>query len=348
MGILIEGFDTYAPGTGFTLGPTTMQGGGWVMGGDLQNVGHVGAAYSRFGTGQGMRQTDSTGGGNTRYLSRSDLAHADFAFSMAVNFLQQNGYIGLCDSAGARQITVSPAASNAVTLFGNNTTLFTSASNTAIFGDWHTYRIIGKVDPSAGWLDFYIDSNLVYQVSGVDTRTTTLSNVSGFISNSTNNQTPFYADDMVLLTGADAAGGIPECRVSSLLPTSDGGTLNLTPSTGSDHYAMVDDLPLSLSDYLYGTADGELDLLNLADLSFTPEQIIGVQARMLAAKTDIGSRLVNLGVRSGGVDYDGADLSVSTAPMQLVRGLVLNPNTGLPWDKTSVDALQLYPKIIIP
>lgn len=59
-------------------------------------------------------------------------------------------------------------------------------------------------------------------------------------------------DDVYLAheTGGFTALTFPNLKMETLKPTSDGGTLELTPSTGSSHFAVVDEDPPDTADYL--------------------------------------------------------------------------------------------------
>ncbi len=124
-----------------------------------------------------------------------------------------------------------------------------------------------------------------------------------------------YFDDEYLTT-------VPERRIETLRPNGDGGTLDLIPSTGTSHFAVVDEELVDTADFLSGSLPGELSELTLSNLSVVPTVIDGVQAAGFAFKTDAATRQVNYGVRSNGNDALGPTTSCSTLTAML-RGMQL-------------------------
>ena len=81
---------------------------------------------------------------------------------------------------------------------------------------------------------------------------------------------------------------VPERRVETLYPNADGATLGLTPSTGTDHFALIDEAQMDASDYLAGSTVGQMDEFQLTDLSNIPRSIDGVKVVGYARKRRCG------------------------------------------------------------
>ena len=153
-------------------------------------------------------------------------------------------------------------------------------------------------------------------------------------------------DDLVVVD-TDAAY-LPDLRIDQLRPNSDGGTLGLVPSTGSDHYAVVDEAQVTTADYLQGSTVGDYDLLGLPNLSVTPASILGVNLVGFADKTDVTARSWNMGLDSGGTVSNGDDLALATAAASYYHRLLqTDPNTAAAWLKAGVDGLQLRPRVAV-
>ena len=76
-----------------------------------------------------------------------------------------------------------------------------------------------------------------------------------------------------------------ESRVAVLYPSADTAHADWTPSTGTDHYALVDETTVnSDTDYVASGTVGDLDLYEVGDLPFTPESIHAVQVTTCARK----------------------------------------------------------------
>jgi hypothetical protein len=109
----------------------------------------------------------------------------------------------------------------------------------------------------------------------------------------------------------------------------------------------VDEAQVSTTDYLSGTSVGDLDLLGVEDLSVIPGTILGLKAVGFGAKTDAASRSWNLGIESGGTVVNGSDLSLTTDPSYYEHDLETDPDTGVEWTQSGVNAAQLQPRVAV-
>jgi hypothetical protein len=213
--------------------------------------------------------------------------------------------------------------------------------------DWRSFQLRGQIDSSAGWFELRIDDVLVLSGTGVNTGTGTIDRVSLFAGNNGNNVALYglIYDDIVIED--DNSAFLPPLRIDGLPPVSDGGTLNLVPSTGTSHYAVVDESAVTTADYLSGSAVGELDLLGVANMTVAPSRILGLNLVGYAAKTDVTARAWNLGLKSGGTTSNGPDLGLTTSVGYFHRMLETDPATAAEWLKSGVDAVELQPRIAV-
>ena len=119
------------------------------------------------------------------------------------------------------------------------------------------------------------------------------------------------------------------------------------PSTGTSHFALVDEALASRTDYLSGSTVGELDLLGLTNLAATPLSIQEVNVIGYASKTDATLRSYALGVKSGATTSDGSNIALSSSGGRAERPLAVDPNTGSAWTAAAVNALELQPKVTV-
>jgi hypothetical protein len=206
------------------------------------------------------------------------------------------------------------------------------------------------IHPSAGFLNFIIDNNPAVSLTGLNTQAlgddllTHVQLMSSQVSGSGVGIHTLF-DDIVIED--DNSVHLPECRIQQLRPNADGSTLDLVPSTGVNHYAVVDEAQVSTTDYLSGTSVGDLDLLGVEDLSVIPGTILGLKAVGFGAKTDAASRSWNLGIESGGTVVNGSDLSLTTDPSYYEHDLETDPDTGVEWTQSGVNAAQLQPRVAV-
>lgn len=335
MNPVIESFDHYN-GTGATTGLAAR----WSS--SITGTNQTTIISGRFAEQAARFNTGGSFSTSVYWLSFEDDISA-FSMSIALRFTgyTANTYCGF-GNAASPQFFIRQIDSNRVALYRGSTTLWTS-DPVYPQGVWHTYRLKGVVHNSTGELHLMIDNDLVYTQTGIDTTNLATSYINSLICSS--NGTMLDVDDFVLID--DDTDFLPECRIQTLAPNADGSNLDLVPSTGTDHYAVVDELPVGTSDYLSGSVAGEYDLLELPDLGVVPTTIVGVNLVGFARKTDAASRAWNLGIQSGATDDLGVDLSLTSDVQYYSRMLPTDPNTGLEWEAADIGAAKLMPRVAV-
>lgn len=164
--------------------------------------------------------------------------------------------------------------------------------------------------------------------------------------------TTFFDDVYV----CDTSGAAPRntflgpVKVETLYPQTDavaaGSNAGLTPSTGTDHGALVDEATPNITDYNSSPTVGVKDTYNYPALTLTGA-ILGVQTNLYVQKSDAVARQVCAVVRSGSTDYDGANVSPLTTFAYFSEVRPLNPNTGLAWTAADIAALQVGMKVTL-
>jgi hypothetical protein len=211
---------------------------------------------------------------------------------------------------------------------------------------WHFIEIECVGSDTIGRVTVYVDNVQKVNLTGLDTANgTTLMNGFAFGNPGTGTYgSPPQIDDLHFL---DVATRIGERRNETLYAVSDGGTLLLVPSTGVNHFAVVDETLVASSDYLSGSAVGDLDLLGLGNLSSTPASIDSLNVISYAQKTDATARAINNGIKSGATSSNGADLSLAVGFARRERYLFVDPDTGIAWTPGAVNALELQPRVAV-
>ncbi len=222
--------------------------------------------------------------------------------------------------------------------------LYTSAAIYTNPNEFHSFSLKGNIHASTGAVDLAIDGVQVFTGSSLNTGTGTIDRVA-FAQGNADAGAGVIADDLVVENTNSAY--LPDLRIDPLPPNSDGGTLNWVPSTGSDHYAVVDEMPMNTTDYLQGSTVGDIDLLGLPNLASTPNSILGVNLVGFANKSDVTARSWNLGVQSGATSSNGSDEALGTSVEYFHRLLETDPNTAAAWAAAGVNALQLRPRVAV-
>ena len=102
-----------------------------------------------------------------------------------------------------------------------------------------------------------------------------------------------------------------------------------------------------LASYLYDANVNDADWYNIAPLGTTPTSIIAVVTRGFMRRSDAGARSAAIRLNSGGNIYPCSTLSLSqTVWTWSYRMDLTNPATGLPWQPSEVDAVQIGPLVV--
>jgi hypothetical protein len=155
----------------------------------------------------------------------------------------------------------------------------------------------------------------------------------------------FYVCDQSGSIRNDFLGPI---RIETLMAQAGNGTnVGLTPSFGTDHGALVDEVPPNANDYNGSAVVGAKDTYNLPSVQLTGG-ILGVQVNLHAAKSDVGLRKICAVVRTGALDYDGGDKTLLTTYTYASEVWAQKPG-GPPtdWTATDVNALEAGMKVTV-
>ena len=155
-----------------------------------------------------------------------------------------------------------------------------------------------------------------------------------------------YLDDIAI---NDTSGSVDNSwcgdgHVIALVPDGVGDASELTPSSGSVNYLMVDATPYNTTDYVESSTPDAKDLYNLASSGLVSGShiISRVFAEVIALDTTTGSGAIATVFQSGSSVVEETSQNLSTA-YGSYKGTdnYLNPATGLAWTVDELDALQV-------
>ena len=320
------------------------------MGGSYSDAGFSSyGAAGRFG-GRACGVLGSSGTG-LRQLASQDRYSAGIAVNTGPSLIQAGLLLFAEGTATKAAMTLHARLDITSTgrvrlLHGATSAVLVQTADAVIVPDaWH-YICCGLIiHDTTGEAFISVDGAAAVTASGLDTRNGGTGNITQIGVGGTGGGDQCTVDDFYIEDTYDTA--LPERRVETLYPNADGATLNLTPSTGVNHYAVVDEASVSTADYLSGSTAGDIDLLGLTTLSYTPDAIDGVLARVVMAKTDAASREASIGIKSGATTDDGPTVTLSATPLHYSGDRhIVDPNTAAAWTKAAIDALQLQPKVV--
>ena len=151
-------------------------------------------------------------------------------------------------------------------------------------------------------------------------------------------------DDFYILdtTGSVNNDQIGDCRVDVLRPTTEASYSDLTPSSGVDNSAMVDDAtPDGDSTYNSSSAVGAKDTYGYEPLTdIGGSEIFGVQLNMVVRKDSSGTRKVRAVARPASTNYFGGSQDLNTSYLNQREIWEQNPETAAEWAETEINSSQ--------
>jgi hypothetical protein len=195
---------------------------------------------------------------------------------------------------------------------------------------------------TAGTVDLRLNGTSVLSLTGLNTR-----NTANAFANSVrlgqygSSQSNSYFDDFYICDTSGTLNNnfLGDVRIDTLFPNADGSNSQFTPSTGTAHFACVDEtLPLT-SDFVSASTIGFKDSYALTDLTGAAT-VLAVQVSNLAYKDDAGFRQGANLIRSGSTEAQGATVTLSTTTLYTVSVHETDPATSAAWTQTAVNAME--------
>lgn len=258
-----------------------------------------------------------------------------FAFSISSILSTANYRILSIMNSSTHQIGLYMNTDGSLSVSRNTSVLYTTSP--VILNPNVRYRIeLGfSISGSTGTLRLKVNNVELFNLTSQDTRNgidnfnaVQFGNLAGVTD---------YFDDILVDTDKTAFRGdfYGEC----LVPTSDVSGYS-TPSTGSNRWAVVDELPSSLTDYTSFPNTGT-DRYGLSNLSSSPAAIYGVLVRWIAQKNDTQDCVMRSLLYSGTGTYTGSGNVITVGYLDYQDIVEVDPNTSSSWTASSINALEL-------
>ena len=129
-------------------------------------------------------------------------------------------------------------------------------------------------------------------------------------------------------------------RIVCVLPSTGNGTNTAwTPSTGTDHGALVDDASPNTSDYVTSSSAGAVDSYNFPAVGVAGT-VAGVQQSLYCKAEVAGVRLLKPQSVIGGISYDGTGALLPADWTYLTEFYPTSPATATAWTVAEIDAAE--------
>jgi hypothetical protein len=117
--------------------------------------------------------------------------------------------------------------------------------------------------------------------------------------------------------------------------------LNITPTSGVNAPLVADITQDGSNTYVASSTNGQSDLYALGPPSALPASVIAVTTRVLAKKSDAGTRALKLQLKSGSTLAQGPSTTLGNTWGYLTRTDLVDPDTGAAWTPSAVNNLLI-------
>lgn len=298
---------------------------------------------------------------STSYVYKSGLSNAvtrvvGFRYRLSSSPSENRSICTISDgvptTAGNCQVSLGVQTDLTLAVYRNRalgstggTQLGSNSSNSLSASTNYYIELVVTVDNSAGTVEVYVNGSKTgwIDLTGQDTQQTAnaYSNAFGLACSANGNNQ--YVDDVYTLTGSGSAPTtrLGDSKVLASLPAIGNGSQTAwTPSTGSDHGAMVDDTtPDSDTTYNEGAAASDVDTYVGTALGGSGT-VHGLVLRNFLKKTDAGTCDTRNVVRIGSTNYYGSVENLSTSYLYYNTLYTTSPATSAAWSVSEIDAMQ--------
>jgi hypothetical protein len=292
-----------------------------------------------------------------RKVCRASLATQGLAFALWLDELPaDNNAIGVQfrDFANAAQVTIFIQSAGAVSAYrgeANGTLLGNSAVGVLVPDAWNHIEMKVTIHDTNGAVEVRINEVTRLNITGVDTKNTSLTEISQFVIGDLNGDAvmgaDWYVDDLVPWdTDATDPNNtvvdwIGDCKVGPAFPISDTAQADWSKSTGVSGYPLISELPVNDADYIFTATDGDKSDFNLTPLPGNVAEIIGYCALPRLLKTDAGTVLVAAKFKVGTDISPNAETAATTIETYWPFVSTVDPSTGAPYSNTTIPQLRL-------
>jgi hypothetical protein len=232
------------------------------------------------------------------------------------------------------------------------TLLLTSHAGAFYYDEWFFLEIRGVIDTTAGICQVRVNTVTVLSLVTANTRNANC--LSTFDAVAWGNSIIGFAnafkvsiDDHYFLDadGTENNGFLGNVRIKCQLPVSNGDNIDFTAVGAASNWQGARNILMSDSIYDYSPNIGDYDLYDMDPILNAP-LVHGIQTRMGLRQDDATQRVAHSIIKTGGVEFEGTvDHYLNQSYTYYFDIWELNPDTGVGWTGTEVNALQAGPKV---
>lgn len=247
--------------------------------------------------------------------------------------------------SGTRHLALRMNSDATISVLRDSTVLATSTQALPT-GAYQYLEFKATVSDTAGSYELRVNGQTWLSASGIDTQASAAAVINQLLLGQwappTGSGTIYY-DDVYICDDQGATNNdfLGDVKIEAIYPTADGANTGLTPLSGTDHFAMVNQNPPD-GDTTYNSSAtlGAKDTYGFSDIPVNGDSILGVQVLADCRKENAGARGVKLLTRPGTTDHESPVGPVSVDYGYQSHLWETNPDTGAAWTEGEVNAAE--------
>jgi hypothetical protein len=248
----------------------------------------------------------------------------------------------LINSDGTFTVSNGPIGFNPGTALGS-----TNPSVAVTVGRYYYIEFQSVINKTGGTAVVRINGQVVLSLSGVNTSPNGDNVADQFVVFGPGGSNFVFVDDLYVTDGTGVLNSfLGDVAIGLIMPASDGDFTQWTPSTGSAHFSLVNEVPPDGdSTYVWTIAPSSgpypIDCYHFQPVLLT-RTIIAIQVNVIARKSDTGNRALSAITRFGGANNiaNPSGRYVNETYIDYRSCYDVNPLTTNPWTPTDVNNTQ--------
>lgn len=265
-------------------------------------------------------------------------------------------YVGLYDAVSdAPQITLHIGNNGVFRIYrgypNGGTLLITSHAAAFLENEWQYVEIRTNINNVGGTVEVRVNTRMIISLVAADTQNTAVVGFDSIVfgcqsQGGTGGSFNFYLDDMYVLdtTGSVNNNFLGNVRVFTQFPSGPNHTSFSKFGPAATNWQAASNGNLDDTSYVYSPTTGDFDLYTLQAVVNGPV-VYGVQLRGAYRQDDATQRIAHNRLKAGTTSLDGVDHYLNQTYTYYTDIIEQNPDTGVGWTGTEVNALLAGPKV---
>lgn len=316
---------------------------------------YVNTAYCAFSTDYGRLNIGVQASSHPSIGKSFTMSGSTMIFGIAIyrfnQFVQSDGASGneyltfFSGGVGAtKQITVTRDSTGTelqIRSGSYNGSVLATTSFSQELQTWYYLELKVVINASTGSVELKIDGNVVASASGVNTDPAGSGSFDYVELTGSSTYHVEYFDDWYICDGSGSYNTdyLGDVNIECLAPTSDGADQDFALSTGTDGYALVDEIPASDTDYVEGDAVAERFSVGVTAAN-DGRTIYGVMINQLDINPDVGTMGIKLFANNNASENQSAEFTVGSTEKRRFFVVERDPDSGGAWTYSILNASE--------